>query len=111
MSHRVMEYIKTADIREAFNIMRPYWDISDQKFDSAIIKTEGDLKPFAHKLGDPIGFKKIKEEKISNIFVRETYFVLYKEYAIRYKFTFYKNNEGWIMFNFLWDDKYYEEFE
>jgi len=63
------------------------------------------------RFGNPIGYAKIKEEHILDLVIRETYLIRYDYTAIRLKFTYYKNNNGWIINSFKWDDSFDEELE
>jgi len=63
------------------------------------------------RFGKFIGTLKIKEQKIADIAFREKYLIRFKNTAIRLTFTYYKNNDGWLVNAFKWDDNFIEEFE
>lgn len=65
---------------------------------------------FDQNYGKPIGTVKIKNEKIGEIALRETYFIQFEYTAVRLIFTYYKGKEGWILNSFKWDDSFTEEF-
>ena len=53
---------------------------------------------------------KVNEEVIKDFAVKETYILKFENSAIRLIFTYYKNNSGWIINAFKWDDSFSEEF-
>ncbi len=63
------------------------------------------------RFGNPIGSLRIKNETIAQVALKETYLVRYEFSAIRLIFTYYKNDEGWILNSFKWDDFYEQEFK
>jgi hypothetical protein len=75
------------------------------------LKTIKYLNLIEERFGAPIGSLKVKNETISDVATRETYLIRYENTAIRLIFTYYKNDKGWIVNAFKWDDSFGEEFE
>jgi hypothetical protein len=48
---------------------------------------------------------------IADFSIRETYIIRFENTAIRVIYTYYKNNSGWILNEFKWDDSFAEEFK
>ena len=74
-------------------------------------KTVNTLAKVDERFGEFQSYFKLKEETIKDTAFRETYLIKYKYHALRLIFTYYKNNNGWILNGFAWDDKYSEEFK
>jgi len=111
LSKKVAALFAENNIVESLNLIRPYQFIPLDKIEyiegqsgklSALIKDN---------FGDAIGALKVKNETISDIALRETYLVRYVNSAIRLVFTYYKNDKGWIVNDFKWDDSFTNEFK
>lgn len=111
LSKRVADLFRQNEVNKAFSELTPYWPIPANEIESMTEKTLKYLNILEDRFGKAIGVGKVKNEKISDIAIRETYFVRYQNSAIRLKFTYYKNNEGWIVNAFKWDDSFTEEFQ
>jgi len=109
-TEKSVKLIADENYEKAFDSMSKYWDISKDDLKVFAENTAHSLAPVKLKFGSTIGYSKIKDDKISDFFIRETYIVRYNMYAIRYLFTYYKNNDGWVLFRFTWDDKIDIEF-
>jgi len=78
---------------------------------SAQEKTIKYLNLIEDRFGNAIGSVKVNHETISDMAIRETYLVKYEFTAIRCIFTYYKNDKGWLINAFKWDDSFSEEFK
>lgn len=97
-------------IAEAFEKLSQYWPIPQNEVDGLEEKTIKYHNILKERFGKPIGFSKVRTEKIGDFAVRETYLVRYEVTGVRLIFTYYKNNTGWIVNAFKWDDSFDEEF-
>ena len=111
LSKKTVKLFYENKISEAFEQLMPYWPLPKNEIDAMKEKTIKYLNILAERFGKPIGTIKVKNEKISEIALRETYFIQYENTAIRLIFTYYKNNNGWIVNAFKWDDSFTEEFK
>jgi hypothetical protein len=111
LSRRVADLFIHDSLPEAFEQMYPYWPIPKKELDNLLEKTITTLKNIRERYGDPIGNLKLKEEKISDIALRETYILRYTYHALRMILVYYRNNSGWIINAFTWDDSFHEEFK
>ncbi len=111
ISKKVSELFSKNKISDAFNEINPYWPLPENELIAIEDKTIKYLNVIEDRFGRSIGFVKVKNETISDFAIRETYLVRYENTAIRLIFTYYKNNEGWIVNAFKWDDSYDEEFK
>ena len=111
LSKRVALLFKENKITRAFNELKPYWPLPQSEFEAVENKTIKYINIIEERFKGSIGFLKVNNETISNIALRETYIVQYNNSAIRLIFTYYKNNNGWIINAFSWDDSFEKEFK
>ena len=111
LSQKVVELFEKNKISESFDELNPYWPMPENELESLEEKTIKYLNIIEQRFGKSIGILKVKNETISEIAIRETYLIRYENTAIRLIFTYYKNNNGWIVNAFKWDDSFFEEFK
>jgi|SRR5690554_1013181 len=111
LSEKITELFYEKKYSEAYKELEPFWQLPADELKSLKEKTDHYLPVIEERIGKPIGTLKIKTEKISNIAIRETYFIRYEISAIRLVFTYYKNDNGWIVNAFKWDDTFADVFE
>ena len=111
LSVKVVDLFKKNEIKASFALLTPYWPMPQNELEAIEIKTIKYLNLIEERFGAPIGSLKVKNETISDVATRETYLIRYENTAIRLIFTYYKNDKGWIVNAFKWDDSFGEEFE
>ena len=111
LSRKVVSLFSDNKISESFDQLIPYWPIPQTEIESVEAKTIKYLNLIKQRFGKSIGTFKVKNETISDFAIRETYLIRYENTAIRLIFTYYKNNNGWIVNAFKWDDSFSKEFK
>jgi hypothetical protein len=112
LSKKVVESFMDSKISKSFEEMKYYWPLPENEIDDLQEKTTKYLNILEDRMmGKPIGYEKIKEETLGDFAIRETYIIKYPISAIRLKFVYYKNEKGWILNSFKWDDTFSEEFK
>jgi hypothetical protein len=111
LSREVVDLFKKNEIKASFALLTPYWPMPQNELEAIELKTIKYLNLIEERFGAPIGSLKVKNETISDVATRETYLIRYENTAIRLIFTYYKNDKGWIVNAFKWDDSFGEEFE
>lgn len=111
ISEKVVKYFEQNKISAAFQLLSKYWPMNPSEIDGLETKTIKYLGLVEERFGKTIGYTKIKNETIGDFAIRETYLLRYENNAIRLIFTYYKNDKGWIVNAFKWDDSYTEEFK
>ena len=111
VSQRVTQLFKENNAHEAIAIIKPYWPLPQNEIDGLEEKTIMSLNLISARFGKAEGIIKINEEAIKDFAMRETYFVKYQNTAIRLIFVYYKNEKGWILNSFKWDDNFTQEFK
>ncbi|MFD2909440.1 hypothetical protein ACFSX9_11940 [Flavobacterium ardleyense] len=111
ISKDVAQLFKENKINEALIKIKKYWPIADSELDNLESKTIEAMKVVAERFGNSEGIVKVSEHNIKETAFKETYLVKYEKTAIRLIFIYYKNNKGWIINAFKWDDNFKEEFK
>jgi hypothetical protein len=111
LSKKIGDLFNDRKISESFDELSIYWPLPQDEIDGLEEKTVKYLNLLSDRFGKTQGAIKVKNETISDIATRETYIVRYEKSAIRLIFTYYKNDNGWIVNAFKWDDSFTEEFK
>lgn len=111
LSKQVVSLFAENKVSAAVNLIVPFWPISEEEVEDFKTKTIKYFNIFDQNYGESIGTLKVKNEKIGEMALRETFFVQYEFTAVRLIFTYYKGKKGWIVNSFKWDDSYTEEFK
>ncbi|MEQ8358488.1 MAG: hypothetical protein RH860_03305 [Cytophagales bacterium] len=111
LSKKVTELFNENKISKSFKELTRYWPLPQNEIESIEEKTIKYLNLIDERFGKAIGIVKVNNETINDIALRETYLIRYENTAIRLIFTYYKNNNGWIVNSFKWDDSFKEEFK
>lgn len=111
LSKQIVSLFEENKISQSFEVLTPYWPLPQNELESIEEKTIKYLNLIEHRFGKSLGTLKVKNETISDIAIRETYIIRYTNSAIRLIFTYYKNDNGWIVNAFKWDDSFTEEFK
>ena len=110
LSKKIVSLFNENKISESFEQLTAYWPLPLNEIESIEEKTIKYLNILEQRFGKSIGTLKVNNETISNIAIRETYLIRYNNSAIRLIITYYKNDKGWIVNAFKWDDSFTEEF-
>lgn len=111
VSKKIAELFKNDSIIEVFTELKQYWPLPENELTDMQTKSITVLNTVRNRFGESIGYTKVKEEKINDFALRETYLVRYTNHALRLILTYYKNNAGWVINGFTWDDSFAEEFK
>jgi hypothetical protein len=110
LSEKVVNLFSKQKISESFDALKPYWPMPENEMVSIELQTIKYMNIIEERYGETLDYLKIKNEMISDFAIRETYIIRYTNNAIRVIFTYYKNDNGWIVNAFKWDDSFAEEF-
>ncbi|WP_196890312.1 hypothetical protein [Aureivirga sp. CE67] len=109
-SKKIVDLFEKDKIPELFSQLTTYWPMPLNEILALEDKTIKYINVIKSRYGEPIGSLKVKNKTISDIAIQETYLVRYEKTALRVIFIYYKNNNGWIINGFKWDDLLKEEF-
>ncbi len=110
-SERVMDFLKDSEFQKAFTELQEYWPLPENEMVQLETQTIKQFNMVADRFGDIIGVDFIKDETIKDFVVKKIYVLRFEKHMIRVLFTYYRNNEGWILNGFKWDDQFGELFE
>ena len=111
LSVKATEYFIANKMKECFSELQTYWPLPENEIEALQEKTTRYMNIIEERFGKAIDFKKVKTENISDFALRESYIIRFEYTAIRVIYTYYKNNKGWILNEFKWDDSFAEEFK
>jgi hypothetical protein len=106
LSKKVCSLFKENKISAMFAELTPYWPMAQSELDAMEQKTLTQMNIIKERYGNSFESVKVKNETISDFAIRETYLVRYENTAIRLMITYYKNEKGWIINSFKWDDSF-----
>jgi hypothetical protein len=95
---------------EAFNEMKFYWPLPETELDLIKEKSIKGLNIMEDRFGKSIDISKIKHTNLKDVFIKDVYFIRYKATVLRFVYTYYKNDEGWLLNSFKFDENFEEEF-
>lgn len=111
ISKDVAQLFKENKIAAAFEKIKVYWPLPENEITHLESRTIQSMNLIADRFGKSEEIIKVSEQSIKETAFKEVYFVKYENTAIRLTFTYYKNNKGWIINGFKWDDNFMEEFK
>jgi hypothetical protein len=111
ISRDVAQLFKENKINVAITKIKPYWPLPENEINNLESRTIQSMNLVAERYGNSEGIVKVSEQNIKETAFREIYLVKYENTALRLIFTYYKNNNGWIINGFKWDDNFTEEFK
>jgi len=111
LSAKVAKDFSLNKISDAVSKLAPYWPLPINELEAFEDKTRKYMNLYEERFGLPIGYVKLREKKMLDFALQETYIVRYNKTAIRLIFVYYKNDDGWLINTFKWDDSFANEFE
>ena len=110
-SDKVMMFLKNSEFENAFAEIRKYWPLPENELTQLESQTIKQFNMVADRFGSIIGTDFIKDKTIKDFVVSKIYVIRFEKHMIRVLFTYYKNDRGWILNGFKWDDKFEELFD
>ncbi|PKQ62202.1 hypothetical protein BZG02_12855 [Labilibaculum filiforme] len=110
-SEKVMNFLKDSEFQKAFTELQVYWPLPENEMKQLESQTIKQFNMVADRFGNIIGFDFIRDESIKDYAIKKIYVLRFEKHMIRVLFTYYKNNDGWILNGFKWDDQFDELFE
>jgi len=89
----------------AFDRVRPYFPIPQQDFEDLVSRTESQLRGSERDFGRMLGYKFVREERVKDFLVRFTFIIKHELTVTRWRFLYYKPEDGWLLNSLYWDDQ------
>ncbi|MDQ7058044.1 MAG: hypothetical protein Q9N62_06225 [Ghiorsea sp.] len=99
------------DAKGSFETLKPYWPLPEEELDNLAYQTASQLKMVSSRFGKILGADFVSTKTAGESFVQHTYVIKFEKHAVRYKCTFYKPKNTWIVNAIFWDDKIAPLFE
>jgi hypothetical protein len=100
----VMNLVVAGDDRGAAELLRPNLPIPKSEFNAVRDKTIEQRRAVAERFGKILGYKFVREERVSDFLIRLTYVEKRANHFVRWQFTFYRPQSEWRLNSFVWDD-------
>lgn len=100
----VMNLVAAGDDRGAFELLRSNLPIPKGEFNSVRDKSIEQRRAVAERFGKTLGYKFVREERVSDFLIRLTYVEKRANHFLRWQFTFYRPQSEWRLNSFIWDD-------
>ncbi len=109
LSKEVSKLFFEGEISNSVKILKKYWPLPEAEIEDFETKTTKYMSLLDARFGKRLGYEKVTNKTVSDFVIRETYIIRYDKSAIRLMFTYYKNDNGWIINAFKWDDSFAKE--
>jgi aromatic ring-opening dioxygenase LigB subunit len=106
-----MQAMEKADFSKTFELLQRYCPLPESEINDLEAQTSSQLQRVASRFGEIIGFEFIRNKQIKNFALQKIYVLKFERHIIRVLFTYYRNEQGWMLNAFSWDDRFYELFE
>ncbi len=104
LGDRIMARVGAGDVDTALSMMRPYLVIPEVELEALRNQIKIQMPVASQRFGDAIGQEFIKEERVGESLLRLVYLQRYQRHAMRWYFVFYRNDDGWVLNTFRFDD-------
>ena len=92
-------------IKEGIQVLKEFWPIPDAEIENLINQTEMQWSMIEKRFGTSIAVDFVREEKVSDVFIRYLFVQKFENHAIRWVISFYKPKETWKVNKVIWDDQ------
>lgn len=101
----IMKKVAENDIQSAFKLMQPYAVISDAELQSAAMNSKAQREQYGARYGKSFSYEFISQQTIGESLIALVYIEKTEKHALPWTFYFYKNQKGWVLNSFYWNDK------
>ncbi len=104
LTDRIMAKVGIGEIDAALVLMKPYIVIPDVELDAVRNQVSMQLPLMHQRFGKSIGYEFIGEDKEGASLLRIVHIQKFERTAMRWAFYFYRNDDGWVLNSFKFDD-------
>ncbi len=108
---KFMDLYLRGEIPKAMEILRNNSVVPSSTIDTFSLQTQQQFNILLSSYGKTIGYEYIKEYKIKDFICRRYYVVKFEKYYIKFNFDLYKNETGWTITRFDYNEELLEIFE
>jgi hypothetical protein len=107
----VVMHLKDSQFQKAFSELQKHWPLPENEMTQLESQTIKQFNMVADRFGKIIGADFVKDRTVKHYVIRKTYVIRFEKHMIRVLFTYYKNDNGWLLNGFKWDDQFEELFD
>ena len=100
----IINHVAKGQIEETFVLVGSQWPFPVAELKQAQEQAEKNQVFVEERLGQPCGYRLVKEEVVPEVCLRHTYVIKYEKHLVRWQFVFYKAKDRWQLNSFKWDD-------
>jgi len=104
-SEEVTMLFEGGDFSKAFKKLKKYWPLPENEIDQFESMTLKQFNLIDSRFGEVIGANFLRQKTVGDFLIYRTYVIRYDKHALRLMFYYYRNNNGWVINSFKWDDK------
>lgn len=104
LAKSVMEQVAKGQIESGIKILKPYLIIPEHEFEGMLSTFRMQAPAMEQRFGKTIGTEFIKIEETGDSLMLIMYIQKFEKHLMRWKFYFYKPQDGWVLNTFNTDD-------
>jgi len=105
LAKSVMEEVAKGEIESGLTKVKPYLIIPEHEFEGMINSFRMQAPAIEQRFGKTIGMEFVNIEEIGDSLMLIMYIQKFERHLMRWKFYFYKPQNGWVLNTFNTDDK------
>lgn len=110
-SQTVVVLLRNNEFQQAFTELKKCWPLPQNELEQLESQTVRQFNIVGDRFGTAIGTDLVADKVIKDYVLRKIYVIRFERHMIRVLLTYYKNNDGWILNGFKWDDDIDELFD
>jgi hypothetical protein len=111
LADKVIDLASQEKFDEAYALLKPHWPMPEEEINELAKTMKTQWPMVIGRYGAPIANEFVRERKAGASFIELTYLQKFERHAMRWRFTFYKPADQWIVNAVSWDDGVGELFE
>lgn len=104
LADRIMSKVGSGDVDSGLTLMKPYLIVPEVELEAQRNQAKLQWPLLSQRFGACIGQEFIREDRVGESLLRLVYIQKFERHAMRWVFIFYRNNEGWVLNTFKFDD-------
>ena len=105
LADRVVDTMVAGDFDGAFKLLKSASVIPEADFDSVLGRAKPQYLAGVQRYGKNLAREFVREDKVGDSLYRVIELDKFEKTAIRWVFVFYRTKDGWLVNDFLFDDK------
>jgi len=102
---KAIDTFSAGKMQEGMDMVKPYWNESPDKIDNLVVQAKSQWDMISSNYGQKIGMELISAQPAGTSLTKMTWLAKYEKYGLRFTVMLYRNNQGWSIVNFTYDDQ------